>query len=1333
MLQAGRVVSIAALGLLALWLPDGRAAEDGSSYPSKPPALLFTVPHYCEGVAFDHDGFGYLSEGENIVRFTLGGEHEVWATTGAPNGHKVLADSTHLVCDGKQRAVLRLSATGEVLGKASSECRGTPLRGPNDLTLDTAAGGFYFTDPGGSNKERPIGTVHHVDAGGKTTLIDEGLAFPNGIVLTPDGKTLYVGESQHNRILAYDVRSPGRVGPRKVFAQLPDKDPAAGQIDNQPDGMCLDAKGNLYVAHYGMRQVQVLDPQGNLIARLHGGNLTTSNVAFGGPRHDQLFITGSLEGGRSEGGLFRHDLGVKGLVILPPRAASAQIVPNSSFEAGEKAPESWSLQGGAGEWIEGGADGRRAVSVTGSGRPGDSSYWRSDAIDLEPFSLYRLRFQARRIAGGGDGCAITGPVFCNRDLRGLPDDWCEFTSIFFTPSEMERGESWLRFGQWHLGGTVAYDAVEVLPVQAVYRSAGGLVLGDGEAVRGREYIFNAPLATGSFNHARPLVRLRCGYNAPRYTLGGGSEIVYRHRAGDVPQTSARIEVNVGYHTSGELAVEVSQGGDAWKEVGSISGVETRSFDPPVDLFPSRDVLVRLRARSRRRDGGSEQPASLQVHGYSYRAMLERAPGDLRGATRFIAITESDPRVGVSIESIGEGIPGGENVVVARVVNRTEKSVEIQPRISLFYQASPKYRGVMSGGGLSRKLPPGQETLRIPYEIPAAGTVDVWLRLGGDVRFRAETSIEVPALYESCYGVRLPSPDDSVALWWASSGWKISRRRPAPAGPVESSLRISAAKGETEAAQLAIRPERKLAGVSLRAGDLSGPADARIPADRVEILRVGYVDVERPTDRVGVAAPWPDPLPPLRGAIDIEAGENQPFWVRVRVPRGVPAGVYRGDIRIEAAGFTATAPLQLTVFDFALPERMTCTTCFGFSHGLAFRYHGVSEPADRRRVYESYLETLGAHHISPYDPAALDPVRVTWPDRDKSRAPTAPELTPQFDWRAWDEAMARAIDHYRFNSFRLSIPGLGGGTFHSRTEPSLLGYGEDAPEYKMAFTAYCQSVEKHLSEKGWLDEAFVYWFDEPDPKDYAFVMNGFRKLKEAAPDLRRMLTEQVEPELIGGPNIWCVLTPAFDPEVARVRRAAGEESWWYVCTGPKEPYATLFIDHPGTEMRVWLWQTWKRRIRGVLVWQTNYWTSSAAYPDPKNPQNPYADPMGWTSGYSTPAGAKRPWGNGDGRFVYPPEAAADGNPPEPVLDPPVDSIRLEMLRDGIEDYEYLAMLERLVEEKTAKLGDDEEAEFRSFLEVPDAVSIDLTHFTKDPAPIEARREEVARAIERILRR
>jgi hypothetical protein len=120
-------------------------------------------------------------------------------------------------------------------------------------------------------------------------------------------------------------------------------------------------------------------------------------------------------------------------------------------------------------------------------------------------------------------------------------------------------------------------------------------------------------------------------------------------------------------------------------------------------------------------------------------------------------------------------------------------------------------------------------------------------------------------------------------------------------------------------------------------------------------------------------------------------------------------------------------------------------------------------------------------------------------------------------------------------------------------------------------------------------------------------------------------------------------------------------------------------------------------------------------------------MGWTSGYSTPAGQKRPWGNGDGRFIYPPLGAADAHPSGPVLEGPVDSIRWEMLRDGIEDYEYLTMLQRLIDAKASNLSGAQRKEYSALLDVPTELTKDMTTFTKSPTPIEAHRDRVARAI------
>ena len=278
------------------------------------PIEVVRTRDYSEGVVVDHEGNLYFSHEKFVTKVTPDGKSTTWSATGAPNGHKVLADGTHLICDASRHFLLHLDAAGNELQPAASESDGKPLRSPNDLTLDPSSGGVYFTDPADSDVDHPHGTIHYLDSHGKCHTIANGLAFPNGIVIRPGGKELLVAESKQNRILAFPVLEPGKLGDYRVLVNLPKKGP--GQIDNQPDGIALDSDGNLFVAHYGMRQVEVISPEGKLLRSYPGGNLTTSNVAFAGPNMDRLYLTGG-----EPGALFRLDLpGVRGLTILPPQS-----------------------------------------------------------------------------------------------------------------------------------------------------------------------------------------------------------------------------------------------------------------------------------------------------------------------------------------------------------------------------------------------------------------------------------------------------------------------------------------------------------------------------------------------------------------------------------------------------------------------------------------------------------------------------------------------------------------------------------------------------------------------------------------------------------------------------------------------------------------------------------------------------------------------------------------------------------------------------------------------------------------------------------------------------
>src|SRR5215475_13547929 len=102
------------------------AARELPSDQNVKPVEVARVPNYCEGIVFDEQGYGYISQGKFIMRVGKDGKVEQWAETGAPNGHKVLANGTHLVCETVQHAVLLLDANGKTIGKASSECYGKP-------------------------------------------------------------------------------------------------------------------------------------------------------------------------------------------------------------------------------------------------------------------------------------------------------------------------------------------------------------------------------------------------------------------------------------------------------------------------------------------------------------------------------------------------------------------------------------------------------------------------------------------------------------------------------------------------------------------------------------------------------------------------------------------------------------------------------------------------------------------------------------------------------------------------------------------------------------------------------------------------------------------------------------------------------------------------------------------------------------------------------------------------------------------------------------------------------------------------------------------------------
>jgi hypothetical protein len=989
------------------------------------------------------------------------------------------------------------------------------------------------------------------------------------------------------------------------------------------------------------------------------------------------------------------------MVLLLPGLTAPAAIPNANFDQGTDAPAGWKLVEGRGNWVD-----RQMLAVTGDGK--DTARWQSEPYQFTPGGLYRFQVRARR--DKGTGSAISGPEFANCDYDELGADWRWLGQVFRVPDGVTSG--CFRVGHWQADGTLQFDAARLTAVLPVYLQVGGLTLGQGESIRGDRYAFDGSLGGPSGNFHRTLYSTTAYFNSNRWCFGDGNQVTHQFSVPSHAIASGTVRFNVNYHTGGECALEISRDHDKWRPIATQKGVGTAEATLPAELLPADTLLVRLRA--------SGKGASFQVDRLEFDAKLTNSPDDmiklvdLTGRTLFAELDRDESRSFLESIGLAERQTSGGTELTVNVKNPTTATITVS--------LEPSGAGASCRRG-NVELRPGNACLYfvdLPDAKPGENAVHLKLAVSDQPPIETTVSFTVPEYYRDDYGERIEGIEGDMAVWWCPATWKIAPRRRAPEKAVAAAT-LSAARDDHEAVQIVVRPGYPLKGLTATAAALAGPDGATIPAENVKILRVYYHFVEHPTDATGVRDRWPDALPPLTGPIDVAGGDNQPLWVLVHVPRDAKPGDYTGQVSLAAEGFSATVPLRLHVWNFVLPERNHLSTAFGFSPGLAFRYHGVKSEADKRRLLDLYFQSFAEHRISPYDPVPMDPIGVKF----------LPEATPpraELDFTTFDAAMARAIEKYHFTGYRVPIHGMGGGTFHSRSEPDINGLGEATPQYQAMFSSCVKQLEDHLKAKGWLDMAYVYWFDEPDPKDYAFVTSGMQRLKKYAPGLSRMLTEQPNDDL-DAVDIWCPITPNFDAAAAERRRAHGERFWWYVCTGPKAPFCTLFIDHPATELRVWHWQTWQRGIVGTLVWETNYWTSSAAFPD--KPQNPYEDPMGYVSGYSTPTGAKHYWGNGDGRFIYPPLAAATpGTSSEPVLEGPVSSIRWEMLREGVEDYEYLYLLRQRLDKRRDKLPAEEVSRIEALLKVPESITKDMTTFTTDPAPIHARRAAVAEAIERL---
>jgi uncharacterized protein (TIGR03382 family) len=530
----------------------------------------------------------------------------------------------------------------------------------------------------------------------------------------------------------------------------------------------------------------------------------------------------------------------------------------------------------------------------------------------------------------------------------------------------------------------------------------------------------------------------------------------------------------------------------------------------------------------------------------------------------------------------------------------------------------------------------------------------------------------------------PFAASAASVWTAIASEKI-RPDAKPRATTEATL--AAARNEFEAFQVVISGGAR--SVSVEAAPLVS-ADGAITD--VKLFREDFINVRTPSALDGATGRWPDALVPAvddvvgeqRNAFpfDVGDGESRAVWVEYYVPRGTAPGTYRGGVKVTTGEGEALVPVTLTVWDFELPSTSSLRSYFGISYGTIPRAHGTSGDEDAK-LRARYAQLALDHRIS---------VTVGDDGHDK-------------DFGHFDRFYGPAV----------------AGTASTKLPGARLT--------SVRFTGNSSSTEdmrawaKHAREQGWLDRLFQYTCDEPPLTCSWSDINGRTRAARAAdPELRTLITTTVwDADSHGVTSGLDILVPVVNftddkpgSAVAGDQRnrydgflasSRSKELWMYQscmshgCGGTvnmgspsdKDKYYTgwpsYMIDAAAVRNRAMEWISFAERATGELYWETTFAFLHDA----------------WSNQWDFS-------GNGDGTLFYPGTPAKIGG----KTHVPVASIRLKMIREGMEDYEYLKLL--------ADAGDPQGARDIARKLFPSAYSTDV-----DPAALMQAREAIAARI------
>lgn len=496
---------------------------------------------------------------------------------------------------------------------------------------------------------------------------------------------------------------------------------------------------------------------------------------------------------------------------------------------------------------------------------------------------------------------------------------------------------------------------------------------------------------------------------------------------------------------------------------------------------------------------------------------------------------------------------------------------------------------------------------------------------------------------------------SVRIWPVDPHLKIfADAKPTDAAP----LVLQAARNEYESGQFGLLADADVADLALSVSDLTNADGAKIDASNVRLRPIGTVPVTKNTpgaDAIVVRkAPFdaPDVLRE-ETTLAVKAQTAQGVWVTLFVPRETAPGRYSGTIAVASAETRVELPLEVEVFRFELPQKRNLWSTNWFSPGNFAKEAGVDFRSEEFwPVLERYFRNMAEHRQNV--------VYVYWrPGDGFLKATRSKDGAWNVDFTRLERYLKLAEETGVGERFELVHPG--GINRADHTINWAGGYVYDEAQNQNVWLAseewlepVLSRLEAYLVETGRIDRCMIHVADEPFREDLPAWRAASRRIREIAPKLKRI--DAIEStDFVGDLEIWVPKLSHFDrwrefyEEVRADAAASDVEFWYYICCHPYgERYPNRFMDLPGSRIRSLHWLNYADNLTGYLHWGYNYWGD---------------DPFGAPT---------EKYGPGDTHVVYP---------------GPLDSIRWELERESVEDYEYFVLLENLINDVKKSSGAD----------------------------------------------